>query len=259
MNTSIRPMTIDIILLITIIILILNSIKISNNFFNFIFDKKLLTRIDLLYLIIYIVYLMGISPTRYIDLLKIVYKTINIILKYVSDSNNILLYSTVLNILLIIAIQIILITQPFTKRILITLGILSGIQVITRILWGYKILSNRFTDTAGYKNRMNDIQAIDVIIHQMAEADYDQLYTILMKTNANISHISKLEDTERKKYILQQLFNLDLTKMNLSTKDLDVVKKLQNHINILKDKLKKLTDINSKHLNIVKCIKKEIA
>ena len=51
MNTSIRPMTIDIILLITIIILILNSIKISNNFFNFIFDKKLLTRIDLLYLI----------------------------------------------------------------------------------------------------------------------------------------------------------------------------------------------------------------
>lgn len=259
MSSTIRPMTVDIILLISIIILIINSIKISKNFFNFIFDRKFLTRIDILYLIIYVVYILGISPTRYIDLLKISYKTLSIILKHVTDSNNILLYSTVLNILLIIAIQIILITQPFTKRILITLGILSAIQVCTRVLWGYKILSNRFTDKHGYKKRMDNIKAIDVIIHQLAEADYNKFHTILKKTNTNISNISKLSEEERKKYILYQLFNIDLTKINLSNKDLEIVKKLQLHINMLNYKLKKLTDINTKHTNIVKCIKSEIS
>ena len=57
MNNSIRPLLVDIILLISIIILIFNSTKISSNFFYYIFDRKFLTRIDILYIIIYIVYI----------------------------------------------------------------------------------------------------------------------------------------------------------------------------------------------------------
>ena len=68
MTAKIRPLLVDFTLMISLILLIINSGIISNKFFNYQYDKSLYARNDMLYIVIYIVYIVGLYPTIYCNI-----------------------------------------------------------------------------------------------------------------------------------------------------------------------------------------------
>lgn len=266
MSENIRPFLVDLTLLMSIIMLIVNSSIISKNFFNYNYDQNLYTRNDKLYVFIYIILIIGMHPNRYLDIVKVIYKLFNVLTKFASDNNNIIIYSSIINVVVIILCLIILKSFQLTPRIMITLGILTGIQVICRIIWGYNLLYKRIGGGISYKDRNIHTRLVDTMYHKAGNYDYDKLYEILVQANSKISIINKMKSEDRNKYILEELLKMDLSKITLKDPKLNDIKnkfqnekdKLQKDIDDLTIKVNKLSEVKNNSDNLTKCIKKYI-
>lgn len=264
MHPNIRPIVVDLTLLLSIIILIANSSFISKNFFNYVYDQKLYSRNDMLYLFIYVVYLIGLQPSRFRDILKIIYKSFNVLLKFASDNNNISIYSSILNIVLVITCMLIIKFFQLTPTVMTILGVLTGLQVVCRLIWGYTLLRRRITGDISYNERNIHNRLVDKMYKDSANYDYDKLYEILVQANSKIGVINKLSSEDRNKYILEELLKIDLSKVVLNDQRLNSIKnkfqnekdKFQQNIDDLTIKVNKLSKLKNNSDNLAKCIKK---
>jgi hypothetical protein len=264
MTAKIRPLLVDFTLMISLILLIVNSGIISNKFFNYQYDKSLYARNDMLYIVIYIVYIVGLYPNRYIDLIRIVSNVFNTIVKVASDNKNIIVLSTVFNLILVIISFIIIQFFQLTPNIMIILGVLTSLQIICRLIWGYNMLKKRILSTKTYDEKLVEARNVDTILNNMANADYEKLYEILVNANKTITNINKLKPEDRNKYIIEGLLKVDLSKVVLNDQNLNNIKnkfqiekdKLQKDIDNLNIKVNKLSELKSNSDNLVKCIKK---
>ena len=262
MAQPIQPILIDLILVISFVKLVLYNITIAQNYFNYLYDPSLSLKMGLLYILIYAVLYIGIHPDKYYDILRIIYKTINVILKFISDQKSVYAYMFVINIIISIVILIILSTQKLTKNTMIIVGTLSCFQVLYKLLWGYKTINKRFQEKITYQERLDNINASDVFIHQIAEQDFNKLYELIKTIQKDIKLINKLNTAERQKYILQKLIKLDLTKTGLE----DEIKKkfnletnqLKQYITNLKTKIKKIEELQKNNNDLIKCVKKYV-
>lgn len=262
MAQPIQPILIDIILVISFVKLVLLNINVAQNYFNYLYDPSLSIKMGLLYLLIYAVLYIGIHPTKYYDLIRIIYKTMNVILKFISDQQSVYAYMFIINLTISIVIFTILSTQKLTKNTMIIVGALSCFQVIYKLLWGYNTINKRFQEQTTYQERLDDIKASDVFIHQIAEQDFNKLYELIKTIQKDIKKINKLNPEEKQKYILQQLIKLDLTKTGLE----DEIKKkfnletkeLKQYISNLKTKIKKIEDLQKNNNELIKCVKKYV-
>lgn len=262
MAQPIQPILIDLILIISFVKLVLYNITIAQNYFNYLYDPSLSLKMGLLYLLIYAVLYIGIYPNKYYDILRIITKTINVILKFISDQQSIYAYMFVINLTISLVIFVILSTQKLTKNTMIIVGALSCFQVFYKLLWGYKTINKRFQEKITYQERLDNIKASDVLIHQIAEQDFNKLYELIKTIQKDIKLINKLKPAERQKYILQQLIKLDLTKTGLE----DEIKKkfnletnqLKQYITNLKTKIKKIEELQKNNNDLIKCVKKYV-
>lgn len=260
MTQPIRPVLIDMILLLTFIKLIMYNITITKNYFNYIYNPDLSIRMSLLYIIIYAVLYIGIHPVKYYDIIRIIFKSINVIVQVMSDNNNTMTYLMIINLFISIIILFLFNTQKLTKNIMITIGILSSFQIIYKIIWGYNTIKRRIIHNINYTDRMKNIEASDVIIHQTAEQDFNKIYELVKTINHDIRHISTLSNKEKQQYILRILMKLDLTNLDLE----DEIKKkfsletnqLRKYINNLKNKIKKIETLQKHNNELIKCVKK---
>ena len=133
---------------------------------------------------------------------------------------------------------------------MIALGLLTVVQILCRIVWGYNMINKRILTNANYNKRSENLKAGDLVIEKIANQDYDKLYLILKKLDTNFEKISKLSPEKRNAYIIQELIKLDLSKIYL--KD-EIVKKIQQEFNLEKDQLQNsITNLNEKINNLQK-------
>ena len=169
MAQPIQPLLIDIILIVSFIKLVLLNVNVAQNYFKYIYDPSLSIKMTLLYLFIYAILYIGIQPAKYYDILRIIGKTINVILQFISDKQTVFAYMMIVNLFVSLTILIILSTQKLTKKTMMIVGILSCFQVIYKLLWGYNIINTRIKQQSSYKDRLDNIKESDVFIHQIAE------------------------------------------------------------------------------------------
>tara|TARA_B100000683_G_C12449808_1_gene539629 strand:+ start:555 stop:1355 length:801 start_codon:yes stop_codon:yes gene_type:complete len=250
MTTTVRPILIDLIILASFIKMMQYNIKMSTNYFKYRYNPQIHNRMTLLYVLIYTVYIIGIKPGRYLNILKIIYKLFNVFTKLITDKNNIVMIAMVINLFISIIILIISKTGKLTKNIMIALGLLTVVQILCRIVWGYNMINKRILTNANYNKRSENLKAGDLVIEKIANQDYDKLYLILKKLDTNFEKISKLSPEKRNAYIIQELMKLDLSKIHL--KD-EIVQKIQQEFNLEKDQLQNsITNLNEKINNLQK-------
>ena len=264
MSIPIRPVIIDLIILSSFVKMMQLNMKMSKNYFRYIYNPKIQDKMTFLYILIYTVYIIGIKPSRYTNILKIIYKLFGVFTKLLSDKNDITMYSMVLNLFITILIILISKYKKLTKNVMIILGGLTVIQILCRIVWGYKLINNRIIGNLNYKQKQENLEATDILIDKTAEQDFDKLYDILKKAGSNIEIISKLSPEKRNAYIIQELLKVDLSKLNLSDQAITQIQnqfnmekdELQKYINNLNTKINSLSKYQQKTNQLLSCVKK---
>lgn len=264
MSTPIRPVIIDLIMLASFVKMMQLNMKMSKNYFRYIYNPNIQNNMTLLYILIYTVYIIGIKPTRYTNILKIIYKLFGVFTKLLSDKNDIIMYSMVLNMFITLFIILISKYKRLTKNVMIVLGGLTIIQILCRIVWGYNLINKRIIGSLNYKQKQENLEATDILIDKTANQDFDKLYDILKKAGANIGTLAKLSPEKRNAYIIQELLKVDLSKLNLSDQAITQIQtqfnmekdELQKYINNLNTKINSLSKYQQKTNQLLSCVKK---
>lgn len=241
------------ILLLSIITLIIRSFGlITINFSNYIYNPIIFKYTNYLYILFYIVLIIGWKPTRFYHIIKIIYKLFGVASKYITEEDNLLLYvqafdSVILSILGIIIIN----TQKLTANVMKTLAVITGLRFICKFFWGYKKIRNVILSGVSLIEQEKNIKANDLILKKIADADYDVLYkSIDNLSNTYKTYTSLKTDEERKNFIMLKVLELE------SNEKLDSNK--SKYIKDLSSKIDELNKLKQSSQKLLTCMKTNV-
>ena len=241
------------ILLLSLISLIIRSFGvIAANFSKYIYDPAVYMQTNVMYILFYIVLLIGWKPGRFLNIGKIIYKLSGLATRYVNEKDDFILYITVFDsVILSILGTIILKTQKLTANTMKLLAGITGLRFICKFVWGYKTARKVVLSEVSMVEQEKNIKATDLLIEKMANADYNKLYENADNMADSYKVYSTLKtDKERQNFILLKLLELE------SNKTLD--HNTSKYMNDLTDKIKELNDLKKSSENLLSCMKTSI-
>ena len=154
--------------------------------------------------------------------------------------------------------------MKLTANVMIILGILTIIQILCRIVWGYNLINKRVSSNLNYKQKQDNLEATDILIEKTANQNFDNLYDVIKKAGNKVDVIAKLSPEKRNAYIIQELLNIDLSKLNLNDQTITQIQnqfnmekdQLQKYINNLNLKINSLSQYQQKTNQLLNCVKK---
>lgn len=170
-------MVYDVIIVVMSIVMIFNTMKVARDFFNQQYNEQLITINTVLYIVILLVSLFGLHPRTYLNLIKSIYQVVKTSLVGAYDTNDIVVYSAIANIVIITIIAIILKTMSLTQHIYTVLGVLTVGLVITRSIWSMNLCATRYNTP--YDTRVTQSTAVQTTLDKVGNSDTTLIYRIL--------------------------------------------------------------------------------
>ena len=187
-------MAYDVIILVLSIVMVYNTIIVAKDFFNQRHNERLITINTLLYVVIVLVSLFGLYPRTYINLVKSIYQIVKTSFVGAYDSNDIVVYSAIANIIIITIIAIILKTLTLTNNVYVVLGVLTTGLVVTRTIWSLNMCNTRYTTP--HETRVTQIAAVENLLDKVGNSDTTVIYRVL-KTILSIDTDSKVDTVSK--------------------------------------------------------------
>ena len=126
------------ILLMSLVTLIIRAVGvITMNFSNYIYDPRIFMQTTIMYVLFYIILIIGWKPTRYFHISKIIYKLSGVATKYIKKEDDLLLYITVIDSVILSIIGLIITkTRKLTANVMKTLAVITGLRFACKFFYG---------------------------------------------------------------------------------------------------------------------------
>ena len=183
-------MVYDVIIFVLSMVMVYNTVGVARDLFNQRHNARLIAISTLLYVVVLLVSLFGLHPRTYLNLVKSVYQVLKTSLIGAYDSNDVVVYSAIANIILVTIISIILKTLSLTNTVYMVLGVLTIGLVVTRTVWSLNMCNTRYTTP--HDARVTHSVAVDKILDTVGNSDTTFIYRIL-KTILSIDIDSKVD------------------------------------------------------------------